>query len=122
MRTGVTEPPHHLKKSRDLTQHERLYCVNCWSLRFAQEAGPRRQAPDITLLLGVPHLGFLRPVAMPGARVKIATLLVQHLVELGEELDHLFVRIAVIDRDVVAGAVTHRSPGDFDPALAEHVA
>ena len=62
----------------------------------------RRRAPDVARLL--PHLGLLRTVAVPGPRIEIAELLVEHLVELGEQLDDLVVRIAVIGVEVVARA------------------
>ena len=51
---------------------------------------------------------------MPGAGVEIAQFLVLELVEFDIEFDILVVEIAVIDRDVVAGPMPHRSPVDRD--------
>ena len=59
---------------------------------------------------------------MPGARLEIAELLISHLVEFAEQLDDLIVGLAIIDRNVVAGAVAHRSPDDVDLVLGEDVA
>ncbi len=69
-----------------------------------------------------PNFRPLRLVLVPGARIEDADLLVQNLVELGEELDHLLVGIAMIDRHVVPGAVPQRSPDDRDAVLRKHVA
>ena len=63
----------------------------------------RRRAPDVAR--NGPDLGHLRSVAMPRARIEAAQRLVEHLVELGEHLDDLVVRVAVIGKDVVAGPV-----------------
>src|SRR6187397_2142813 len=51
-----------------------------------------RRAPDQRSRLAVPHLGPLRTILVPWTRIEIAELLVQHLVHLGVELDHLVVR------------------------------
>src|SRR5215467_3722966 len=59
-----------------------------------------RGAPDAGLARG-PALGTLRRIVMPGARLEIAELLVLHLVELAEELDHLVVLVAMVGGDVV---------------------
>ena len=56
----------------------------------------------------------LRTVAMPRLRIEIAEFLVEHLVELGEQLDDLVIRIAVISVDVVARPVAARPPDDID--------
>jgi hypothetical protein len=59
---------------------------------------------------------------MPGARIEITQLLVLHLVELGVELYHPVVGVAVEGRDVVAGPEPHRPPDDRDFPLPEQVA
>src|SRR5262245_22207769 len=73
----------------------------------------RRRAPH-GRLAGRPHLGPLRLVVMPGARLEVAELLVEHLIHFAEEFDHVVVVIAVVGRDVVAGSVAQRSPDDRD--------
>ena len=77
-------------------------------LPLADVVRRRRRAPDVARL--VPHLRHLRAVAVPRPRIEIAELLVQHLVELGEQLDDLVVRVAVIGVDVVARPVPARAP------------
>src|SRR5262249_36937774 len=69
-----------------------------------------------------PDLRTLRLILVPRARIEEAKVLVQKLVELGKELDHLSVRIAVIDRDVVSGAVPQRTPDDRYPVERKYVA
>src|SRR5580700_9643828 len=81
----------------------------------------RRRAPDVGLAT-LPGFWPLRRVLMPGPRLEIAEVLVDHLVEFAEEFDHLVVRVAVIGGDVVARAVAQRAPDDRDLALAEQVA
>src|SRR5580692_12397861 len=81
----------------------------------------RRRAPDVGLA-ALPGLWPLRGVLMPGPWLEIAEVLVDHLVELAEEFDHLIVRVAVIGGDVVPGPVAQRAPDDRDLALAEQVA
>ena len=61
-------------------------------------------------------------VLVPRPRIEIAQLLVLHLVELGIDLDHLIVGVAVERRDVVAGPEPHRPPDDRDVLLAEQIA
>src|SRR5207248_7136759 len=83
--------------------------------------GWRAPAGDCAVILA-PDLGPLRTVRVPGTRIEEAELLVQDLIELGEELDHVLVGIAMIDRHVVSGAVPQRSPDDRDAVLRKHVA
>src|SRR5215468_8686905 len=59
---------------------------------------------------------------MPGARLEIAELLILHLVELAEELDHLLILVAMVGGDVVSRAVPQRTPDDRDLFLAHHLA
>src|ERR1700761_9599549 len=87
----------------------------------AVEIRGRRRAP-IAGLAGFPGLRPLRRVLMPGARLEIAEFLIDHLVELTEELDHLIVRITVIGGEVVTRPVPQRAPYDRDFLLAEQVA
>ena len=89
-------------------------------LALADVIRRRRRAPDVARL--VPHLRHLRTVAVPRPRIEIAELLVQHLVELGEQLDDLVVRIAMIGVDVVARPVPARPPGELDVLAAEEIA
>ena len=81
----------------------------------------RGRAPGVGLA-GLPDLRALRLVAVPGTRLEIAERLVLHLVELGVELDHLVVVIAVVGRDVMARALAQRAPDDRDAPLPEQVA
>src|SRR5438105_3164072 len=87
----------------------------------AVELRRRRRTPDARVT-GRPELGPLRRVMMPRPRLEVAELLVLHLVELTEKLDHLLVRIAVIGRDIVAGTMAQRSPDDGNPPLPHHLA
>src|SRR6266436_1420546 len=59
---------------------------------------------------------------MPGARLEIAELLILHLVELAEELDHLLILVAMVSGDVVSRAVPQRTPDDRDLFLTHHLA
>jgi hypothetical protein len=88
----------------------------------AQEIRRRRRAPHVGDLLGVPDLGPLRAIVVPGPRIEIAELVVLHLVELGVELDHPVVVVAVEGGEVVPGAKTHRPPDDRNLPLAEKIA
>src|SRR5690242_2056105 len=80
-----------------------------------------RRTPDVARHRR-PHLRLLRLVAMPRPRIEIAERLVQHLVELGEQLDDLVVRVAVIGEEVVPGPVPARPPDDGNVPGAEIVA
>jgi hypothetical protein len=51
---------------------------------------------------------------MPGPRIKIAELLVENLIELGEEL----IRVAVVDGNVVAGAMAQRGSDPLSRTMA----
>src|SRR5262249_25314780 len=79
------------------------------------------RAPDAGLA-GRPQLGPLRGVVVPGARLEIAELLVHHLIELAEELDHLVVVVAMIGGDIVPRTVAQRPPDDRDSLLAHDLA
>src|SRR5580704_13837146 len=81
----------------------------------------RRRAPDIGLA-ALPGFRPLRRVLMPGPRLEVAEVLVDHLVELAEELDHLIVGVAVVGGDVVPWPMAQRAPDDRNLALAEQVA
>ena len=59
---------------------------------------------------------------MPGPWIEIAQLLIQHLIELGKELDHVPIGVAVIDRDIVTGTVAQRSPDDRNLVLGQYIA
>src|SRR3954469_3506109 len=85
----------------------------CMLVPIAEKVRRRRRAPDVALL-GVPDLGALRAVAVPGSRVEIAEGLVLHVVELDVDPDHPVVVIGVERRDVVAGPEPHRAPDDGD--------
>ena len=59
---------------------------------------------------------------MPWPRIEVAELLVEHLVELGEQLDDLVVRIAVVSVDVVARPVPARPQASwmfFEPRKSQ---
>src|SRR5206468_3405240 len=86
-----------------------------------QEIRHRQWPPEIGRDLAVPRLWPLRGVVMPGAGIEIAEFLVLHLVELNVELDVLVVEIAMVDGDVVAGAMTYRPPVDGHLAQREQL-
>src|SRR5918994_1392590 len=88
-------------------------------LPLADVVRVRRHAPDDAPV--VPHLRPLRMVAVPRPRIEVAERLVEHLVELGEQLDDLIVRIAMVGVDVVARPVPPRPPGEIDVLRAEEV-
>src|SRR5215211_8801602 len=91
------------------------------SIPGAMEIVRRRRAPDRRLSRR-PYFRPLRLVVMPGTRLEISELLVEHLIELAEELDHVVVVVAVVGGDVVAGAVAQRPPDDRDLLLPQHLA
>src|SRR5215470_2089316 len=92
-------------------------------IRVHVPVGAWRRAPAGDRAVGAaPHLRALWLVLVPGARIEDADLLIQNLIKLGEELDHLLIGIAMIDRYVVAGAVAQRPPDDRDAVLRKHVA
>src|SRR6266508_473361 len=79
--------------------------------RSFEEALRRERAPHVRHPRpGRPHLGPLRKVVMPRPRVEVAQALVEHQVELGEELEDVPVRVAVVGEEVVAGPVPAGAP------------
>src|SRR5690242_5442237 len=85
--------------------------------------GARWRAPAGDRAVGAcPHLRALRLVLVPGAWIEDADLLIQDLIKLGEELDHLLIGIAMINRHVVSRAVAQRAPDDRDTVLREDIA
>src|SRR5215472_9331212 len=91
-------------------------------LALAQVVGRRRRAPDVARIARPPHFRPLWTVAVPRPRVEIAERLVEHLVELGEQLDDLVVGIAVIGEEIVPRPVPARPPDDGNVPGAEIVA
>src|SRR4051794_24852053 len=91
------------------------------SLPLPQIVGRRRRPPDVARHRH-PNFRPLRLVAVPRPRIEVAERLVHHLVELGEQLDDLVVRVAVIGEDVVARPVPPRPPDDWNIPRAEVVA
>ena len=77
------------------------------------EIGRGRQAPDIAGKPD-PDLGPLRAVTVPRPRFEIAEFFVGHAIEIEEQFDDLSIRIAMVDRDIVAGSVPDRPPQDLD--------
>src|SRR5712692_6157476 len=73
--------------------------VNKASVAAAMEIGLRVRPPHGRLSRS-PDLGPLRLVVMPGTRLEVAELLVEHLVELAEEFDDVVVMVAVIGGNV----------------------
>jgi len=59
---------------------------------------------------------------MPGTRLEIAELFVEHQVHAVIELDQITIGIVVVDRDVVTGSVPYRSPEDLEFVASEQVA
>src|SRR5947207_11817535 len=70
-------------------------------------------APDVARQ-SHPGLRPLRTIAMPGTRLEIAELFVEHEVHAVIELDQMAIGIVVVDRHVVAGPVPYRSPEDLE--------
>src|ERR1700733_4233839 len=81
----------------------------------------RRRAPDAGGAR-FPRLRPLRRIPMPGPRLKIAELFVEHLVELAEEFDDLIVGIAMIGGDIMPRPMPQRPPDDRYLPLPEQVA
>src|SRR5262245_58978945 len=79
----------------------------------------RPKPPVVAQRIRPPHLRPLRPILVPGARVEIAERLVLHEVHLAEELDPNLIRVAVIDRDVVADDVAAGSPHQMNVVLGK---
>src|SRR5437879_3250225 len=73
-------------------------------------------------VFAAPDLWPLRTVRMPRPWIEIAELLIQDLIELGKEFDHVLIRVAMIDRDVVSGAMAQWPPNDRDLVMREHIA
>src|SRR6478736_5990940 len=88
----------------------------------AHEVRGRRRPPHVGDLAGLPDLGPLRAVVVPRPRIEVAELLVLHLVELGVELDHPVVVVAVEGGDVVPRPKPHRSPDDRNFPFTKQVA
>src|SRR5215211_914276 len=91
------------------------------SIPVAMEIVSRRRSPDRRLARR-PYFRPLRLVVMPGTRLEISKLFVEHLIELTEELDHMVVVVAVVGGDIMPGAVAQRSPDDRDLLLPQHLA
>src|SRR5262245_1707183 len=81
----------------------------------------RPDAPDVARQAH-PGLRPLRTVAVPGTRLEIAELLVEHQIHAVVELDQMAIGIVVIDRDVMAGPVADRSPENLSAVAAQEVA
>src|SRR4051812_14097217 len=78
-------------------------------------------APDVAWQ-SHPGLRPLRTIAMPGTRLEIAELFVEHEVHAVIELDQITIGIVVVDRHVVAGPVPYRSPEDLEFVASEQIA
>src|SRR5262245_9685591 len=78
--------------------------------------------PIIRRRVVAPDLRPLRAVLVPRPRLEIAEILVEHQVDVGEELDRDAVGVLVIDRDVVSAAVADRAPEQLDVLAREEVA
>src|SRR6516165_5323147 len=70
--------------------------------------------PIIRRRVVAPDLRPLRAVLVPRPGLEIAELLVEHQIDVGEELDRDAVGILVIDRDVVPDEVADRAPEQLD--------
>src|SRR5580700_10366512 len=57
-----------------------------------------------------PHLWSLRPLLMPGTGLEVLTFLVEDEVDLGEQLDDVPVRVAMVGEDVVPHTVASGPP------------
>src|SRR5262249_32492430 len=92
-------------------------------IRVHMPVGARRRAPAGLRAVGArPYLRPLRLILMPGARIEDADLLIQNLIKLGKELDHLLIGIAMVDRHVVSRSMAQRAPDDRDAVLRKHIA
>src|SRR5262245_64941546 len=80
----------------------------------------RRRAPDGRPARR-PYLRPLRLIVMPGTRLEIAELLVEHLIHFAEELDDLIVVVAVVGGDVVTRAVEQGSNDDGNLIVGENI-
>src|SRR5438045_1708817 len=93
------------------------------TVRLIAKARRRRTAPHVRgRAARLPNLGALRPIRVPGSRLEIAERLILHQIELGEKLDDLIVRVAMIDEDVVADAVPAGTPDQLAPVLCQMIA
>src|SRR5262245_53308627 len=117
---------------------ERVPCTGCRrALGASTESQNERRAPSLLRPRHVvrvswspivrrrvvaPDLRPLRAILMPRPRLEIAELLVEHQVDVGEELDGDAVGILVIDRDVVPDEVPDRAPEQLDVLAREEVA
>src|SRR5262245_28237500 len=79
----------------------------------------RSKPPVIAQRIRPPHLRPLWPILVPGPRIEIAERLVFHEVHLAEELDPNLIRVAVIDRNVVADDVAAGPPNQMNVVLGE---
>ena len=61
-----------------------------------------------------PYLRSLWEVFVPGTRFKVAQVLVEHDIQLGEQFDDLLVGVVVIGKDVVTGSVAAWPPQQGD--------
>src|SRR6516165_5976937 len=78
--------------------------------------------PIIRRRVVAPDFRPLRAILVPRSRLEIAELLVEHQVDVGEELDGDAVGVLVIDRDVVPDEMADRTPEQLDVLAREEVA
>ena len=66
----------------------------------------------------LPDLRSLGAVFMPGTRLKVAQIFIEHHIQLGEQFNDLLVGVVMIGKDVVTGSVAARTPeqGNVMPA------
>ena len=61
-----------------------------------------------------PYFRSLREVFVPGTRLKVTQIFVEHHIQLGEQFDDLLVGVMVIGKDVVASSVAAWPPEQRD--------
>src|SRR5262245_11378607 len=104
-----------------MARHLRATGSRRWPAEISWKSRAWRYAPDAALR-PIPNLRALRQVSVPGTRLEVAELLVEHAVELAIELDHLAVLVLMEDRDVVARSEPQRTPQDRNVPLAKDLA
>src|SRR5579859_661248 len=87
------------------------------------ELARRHEAPMVHSVRTIfPDFRSLREVFVPGTRLKVTQVFVEHHIQLGEQFDDLLVGIVVIGKDVVASSMATWSPEQRDTLPGKVVA